>query len=59
MNRNKWSKWGAHACSLVFFILAFGIVGSSSSLHAVNAPNAITSMAVLYQYFFIVFVFSL
>ena len=21
MNRNKWSKWGAHACSLVFFIL--------------------------------------
>lgn len=20
MNRNKWSKWGAHACSLVFFI---------------------------------------
>ncbi len=21
MNRNKWSKWRAHACSLVFFIL--------------------------------------
>lgn len=25
MNRNRWSKWGAHACSLVFFIVVIWV----------------------------------